>query len=41
MKKDQNSRHWIEEKVLQRYVRENPQKWKIRGKRVLGIRYNK
>ena len=40
MDNDKNSRKWIHEEVLQRYVRDNPQKWKIRGKRVLGIRYN-
>ena len=40
MDNDKNSRKWIHEEVLQRYVRENPKKWKIRGKRVQGIRYN-
>ena len=40
MDDDKNSRKWIHEEVLQRYVKDNPQKWKIRGKRVLGIRYN-
>tara|TARA_B100000676_G_scaffold48367_1_gene47330 strand:+ start:78 stop:1025 length:948 start_codon:yes stop_codon:yes gene_type:complete len=41
MKGVENSRKWIHEEVLQRYVRENPKKWKIHGKRVLSIRYNR
>jgi hypothetical protein len=37
---DVNSRKWLHEEVLQRYIKENPQKWKINGKKVLSIRYN-
>ena len=40
MRFDVNSRKWLHEEVLQRYIRENPQKWKINGKKVLSIRYN-
>ena len=31
---------WIHEEVLQRYIKENPQKWKIDGKKVLAVEYN-
>ena len=31
---------WIHEEVLQRYIRENPRKWRINGKRVLAVEYN-
>ena len=31
---------WLDEAVLQRYVRDNPRKWSINGKRVLQVNYN-
>jgi len=31
---------WLHEEVLQRYVKENPGKWKINGKKVLAVNYN-
>ena len=31
---------WLHEEVLQRYIKENPQKWKINGKKVLAVHYN-
>ncbi len=31
---------WLDEAVLQRYVRDNPRKWRINGKRVLQVNYN-
>ena len=31
---------WLDEAVLQRYVKENPRKWRINGKRVLAVNYN-
>tara|TARA_B100001123_G_C15126677_1_gene953614 strand:- start:207 stop:1109 length:903 start_codon:yes stop_codon:yes gene_type:complete len=31
---------WIHEEVLQRYIKENPHKWKINGKKVLAVEYN-
>ena len=34
------ARAWINEAVLQRYVKENPRKWRINGKRVLAVNYN-
>lgn len=40
MSYDANSRKWLHEEVLQRYIKENPHKWKIDGKEVLAIRYN-
>ena len=35
-----NKIQWFDEKVLQRYVLENKQKWKINGKKVTNIEYN-
>ena len=40
MSSDKNDRKWVHEKILQRYVRDNPQKWKIHGKKVQAINYN-
>ncbi len=40
MSSDKNDRKWVQEIVLQRYIKENPQKWKIHGKKVLAINYN-
>ena len=31
---------WIHEEVLQRYIRDNPHKWKINGKKVVAVEYN-
>ncbi len=30
---DKNSRKWAHEEVLQRYIKENPHKWRINGKK--------
>ena len=31
---------WIHEEVLQRYIKENPHKWKINGKKVVSVESN-